>query len=105
MPAAGIAAYSDIATLYANHLDATFYTNHSFCYVVLGSEDANINGALVSRNEDIIYGTPNIKINHDSRLLGGSSSLAAPLLPRTVEAPEILRWSRLDRDPNRNATP
>lgn len=105
MPAAGIPAYNSIATLYANRLDATFYTNHSFCYVVLGSEAANINGALVSRNEDIVYGTPSVSMNHDSRLLGGNSSMAAPLLPRTLDKPEILRWSRLDHDPNRHATP
>ncbi len=105
MPAAGYSAYDKIATLYANRLDATFYTNHSYCYVVLGGEQANINGAVVSRNENIIYGTPAININHDSRLLGSSSSPAANLLPRTIEAPEILRWSRLDHDPNRHATP
>ncbi|MDZ4775114.1 MAG: hypothetical protein SGI72_18505 [Planctomycetota bacterium] len=105
MPAGGIASYNSIATLYANNMDATFYTNHSFCYVVLGSSTAKINGALVSRNENIIYGTPTIEINHDSRLLGNSSSPAASLLPRTIEAPEILRWARLDRDPNRYATP
>lgn len=103
MPAGGIAAYKDIASNYANRLDATFYTNHSFCWVVLGSNTAMVNGSLVSRNEDIIYGTPTVEFNHDSRLLGNSSSPAANLLPRTVEAPQILRWSTLDHDPNRAA--
>lgn len=101
MPAAGYSAYNKIATLYANRLDATLYTNHSFCYVVLGSSDANLNGALVSRNENVIYGTPKLNVNHDSRLLGGSSSPAASLLPRTVQPPEILRWTTLDHDPAR----
>lgn len=101
MPPAGIAAYSNIASLYANNMDATFYTNHSFCYVVLGSDTAKVNGAVVSRNEDIIYGTPSIEINHDSRLLGSSASPAARLLPITIKPPEILRWSQLDHDPNR----
>ncbi|MBL8859246.1 MAG: hypothetical protein JNL28_12115 [Planctomycetes bacterium] len=101
MPAAGYSAYNKIATLYASRLDATFYTNHSFCYVVLGSTAASINGAVVSRNEDIIYGTPSITINHDSRLLGSSSSPAANLLPRLIRPPETLRWTTLDRDPNR----
>lgn len=100
MPAGGIAKYSDIASLYANHLDATFYTNHSFCYLVLGSQAAEINGALVSRNENIIYGTPSIEMNHDSRLLGGNSGVAGTLLPQVMRAPSVVRWQRLDRDPN-----
>ncbi|MFT5199816.1 MAG: hypothetical protein ACI87O_002490, partial [Planctomycetota bacterium] len=36
MPAGGISSYSTIGSLYANNLDATFYTNHSFCYFVVG---------------------------------------------------------------------
>ena len=101
MPPGGISKYSDIATLTATHLDATFYTNHTFAYVVVGSETAKINGALVSRNEDIIYGTPTIEINYDARLLGGRSGLAGGLLPHLTEAPEIVSWRVLDRDPNR----
>ncbi len=100
MPSGGIAQYKDIATLYANNLDAVFYTNHSFCYLVVGSQPAKINGALVSRNENIIYGTPSIEINHDSRLLGGNSGLAGTLLPQVMQSPGIVRWQRLDRDPN-----
>ncbi len=100
MPARGIRRYRDIATLYANNLDAVFYTNHSFCYLVLGRQSARINGALVSRNENIIYGTPTIEINHDSRLLGGSTGMAGELLPQVMQSPSILRWQKLDRDPN-----
>jgi hypothetical protein len=103
MPVAGIANYSDISSLYANHLDAVFYTNHSCCYLVLGGASAEINGAVVSRNENIIYGTPTIEINHDPRLLGGTSSPAAKLLPSTLAPVEQLRWETLDRDPNRYA--
>jgi hypothetical protein len=101
MPPGGIANYSDIATLYATNLDAVFYTNHSFCYTVLGGESAKINGALVSRNENIIYGTPSIEINYDCRLLGGHSGLAGGLLPQVMEDPQLLLWRNLDRDPNR----
>ncbi len=101
MPASGIASYSSIASMQASRLDATFYTNHSFCYVVLGRESAQINGSLVSRNENIIYGTPSMDFNYDARLLGGNTGMAAALLPRTVRPPEILRWSHLDHDPNR----
>ncbi|MCC6405548.1 MAG: hypothetical protein IT453_00180 [Planctomycetes bacterium] len=101
MPASGIASYSSISSLYANQLDAVFYTNHSFCWTVLGSSDAKINGSIVSRNENIVYGTPKAVFNYDSRLLGGNTGKCAPFLPRTLHDPEILRWTRLDFDPNR----
>ncbi|MBK7875840.1 MAG: hypothetical protein IPJ77_08820 [Planctomycetes bacterium] len=101
MPGSGIAAYSAIASLYANQLDGVFYTNHSFCWLVLGGAAAQVNGALVSRNENIIYGTPSLNFNHDARLLGGASGKAANLLPRDLLPPRLLRWSKLDTDPNR----
>ena len=101
MPVAGIAAYSDIASLYAYHLDAVLYTNHAFCWLVVGSDPGAINGALISRNENIVYGTPSVSMNHDARLLGGNSSFASDLLPSTLAPMRVLRWARLDRDPNR----
>jgi len=100
MPVAGIDDYSDIATLYANELDAVFYTNHSFCYTVLGNQTARINGALISRNENIIYGTPSIEMNYDVRMLGGNSGIGGNLLPKVVAPPQFLRWMMLDTDPN-----
>lgn len=100
MPAAGIASYSDISSLYANNLDAVFYTNHSFSWSVRGSQPARINGALISRNENIVYGTPSLEMNYDARMLGGNSGLGGNLLPKTVSRPEFLRWMILDRDPN-----
>ncbi|MCY2959634.1 MAG: hypothetical protein NTY35_05650 [Planctomycetota bacterium] len=98
-----IASYSSIASLRATKLDAVFYTNHAFCWLVLGSEAARINGGLVSRNESIIYGTPFMDVNQDARMLGHSSSKFANLLPRTVQPMEVLRWVQLDTDPNRYA--
>lgn len=99
--AAAPASYTSISSLCANKLDAVFYTNHAFCWLVLGSEAARINGGLVSRNESIIYGTPFMDVNQDARMLGHSSSKFANLLPRTVEPMEVLRWTPLDNDPNR----
>lgn len=101
MPSAGIASYSSIASLYANNLDAVFYTNHSFCWLVLGSTAAQINGAVVCRNENIIYGTPSVTINYDARLLGGRSGMAAGYLPSDLQPVEELRWLKLENDPNR----
>lgn len=100
MPSGGISDYSNIASLYANNLDATFYTNHSFCYTVFGSADATINGAVVSRNENIVYGTPNIVINYDNRLLGGTTGIAGDMLPRVIQPATIIRWETLNEDPN-----
>jgi len=105
MPAVGIPSYSSVASLYAARMDATFYTNHSFCYVVFGSADAVINGAVVSRNENIVYGTPKIKINYDCRLLGGRSGIAGEMLPQVLSDPTILRWDVLERDPLHYAAP
>ncbi|MCE9594729.1 MAG: hypothetical protein K8S98_11100 [Planctomycetes bacterium] len=102
MPVAGIPSYNSIASVYANRLDAVLYTNHSFCWLVLGGADALINGALVSRNENIIYGTPAMQANYDCRLIGGNTGKAASMLPQTLQQPEILRWTSLDFDPNRH---
>ena len=101
LPVGGYADYSDIATLDANKLEAVFYTNHSFCYVVLGSRTAEINGGLVCRNENIIYGTPTLEINYDSRLLGGSTSMIQNLLPKSMPTAQVLSWRRQTSDPNR----
>ncbi len=101
MPVGGVADYSTISSMYAGNLDAVFYTNHSVCYTVFGGSPDKINGAVVSRNENIVYGTPSIQINYDARLLGGSSGLAAGWLPVAVQPAEILRWTQLDNDPNR----
>jgi len=99
-PVSGVGNYGDISSVYANRLDAVFYTNHSFSYVVYGGAPASINGGLISRNENIVYGTPRIEMNYDCRMLGGNSGMAGSLLPKTAAAPEILRWERSDRDPN-----
>ncbi len=100
LPAGGIASYHDVASLYASNMDAVFYTNHSFCWTVLGGNSATINGALVSRNENIIYGTPTMEINYDCRMLGGASGMASQLLPNTLQPIQIVRKVDLDFDPN-----
>ena len=104
MPAAGIARYKDISSMYANNLDATFYTNHSFCYTVLGSQPARINGSMVARNENIVYGTPSMEMNYDCRLLGGANGAAGSLLPKVLAPVETLQWRRLEEDPLRVKT-
>jgi hypothetical protein len=102
LPPGGVATYSSIASLYANRLDAVFYTNHALSWLVLGATPAQINGAIISRNENMIYGTPTLEVNYDDRLLGGNTGLAAALLPRELAPMEVVRWTTLDRDPHRH---
>lgn len=105
IPPAGIPAYNAIASLYAARLDGVFYTNHSFSYVVLGGAVAQINGAVISRNENIVYGTPSIAMNYDARMLGGNSGIMAGLLPRVRRPVEVLTWRMLLEDPHRSVHP
>ncbi|MEM8711143.1 MAG: hypothetical protein AAGG01_09330, partial [Planctomycetota bacterium] len=104
MPTAGIASYSDIASLYANHLDATFYTNHAFAWVVFGGNDAVLNGSLVARNESIVYGTPKAIMNYDARLLGGGDGFVGNMLPHTLAPMRVVQWRRHHEDPHRGVT-
>ncbi len=100
MPSGGISNYSSVSSMYANNLDATFYTNHSFCYMVLGAQPAKINGAMIARNENIIYGTPSIEINYDCRLLGALDGLLGDMMPRVLAPAEVLQWRREYEDPH-----
>lgn len=99
MTPSGITDYSAISTLYANHLDASFYTNHAFSWVVFGSDPAVLNGAMIARNESIVYGTPSIAMNHDARLLGGATGMAGDLLPLVLQPMRVLQWRRVPTDP------
>ena len=64
-----------------------------------------MNGALVSRNESIIYGGPSLNFNYDCRLLGGSASLIGDMLPRTLSPFWLHDWMVLDTDPNVGVVP
>ena len=101
MPPGGVATYSSVASMYANHLDASFYTNHAFSWVVFGSNPAELNGSMVTRNENIVYGTPTLNFNYDARLLGGTTGIAGDLLPHVLRPLEVLQWRRVDEDPFR----
>jgi len=105
IPPVGVPVYSAIASLYAARLDGVFYTNHSFSYLVLGNTPATVNGAIISRNENIVYGTPSLDVNYDCRLLGGSAGIAGDLLPRVALPVQTLRWRVLAEDPHRVVQP
>jgi hypothetical protein len=101
LPAQGSASYHSLASMRIDNLDAVFCAGHAFCWTVLGSQDARINGALVCRNDDSACGAPQLEINYDCRLLGGSTSRAARFLPLTLQAAVAPRCTPLDTDPNR----
>ncbi len=101
MPVSGIARYSDIASMYANTLEGVFYTNHAFSWVVFGRQPANINGAMIARNESIVYGTSQLNFNYDARLLGGGKGFLSDLLPMTLRPMAIVQWRRNHEDPLR----
>ena len=101
MPSAGIRDYSDIASMSANHLDGVFYTNHAFSWVVLGNQPAELNGSMIARNENIVYGTPQLQFNYDSRMIGGGGGLLGDMLPLTLRPVEMRQWRRNSEDPHR----
>jgi hypothetical protein len=96
----GSVTYDNIANMAMTRVDSVFYTNHAFAWTTLPSTMINVNGAIVSRNESIIYGGPGINMNYDCRLLGGHNGIAGSLLPKTPAPVRTLSWSMLDWDPN-----
>ncbi len=63
--------YGDLSSNDIQRLDGCFFTNHAFAGLILASGTIQINGAVISRNESIVY-SPRIEFNHDERLTGRS---------------------------------
>lgn len=58
--------YNNISTSYMNRLDGIFYTNHAGAFR-LGASNTEMNGALIFRDEAIIFSST-LKFNYDSRV-------------------------------------
>ena len=103
LPVGGVAQYSDIASMAMTKIDATLYTNHAMAWTALpgSGKDIDINGALIARNEAIIYGADSINMNYDARLLGGNTSFgqSAFELPKVVAPLRTISWRALTFDP------
>lgn len=88
----GVTQFGDIATNSLNKIDGVFYTNHAFAGRI--GQGATINGAIVSKDEAIIY-TNTLTINYDERLHSryatGQSRLIDVGLPISKKV-EIIRW-------------
>jgi hypothetical protein len=96
MPALGILSYSLVASLAMTRVDGVFFTNHAFAWLSVPTSPIHVNGALVSRNESIVYGGPGLNFNYDCRLLGGAQGLGADWLPRTMAPIATLSWAVMD---------
>lgn len=93
--------FHSIASNKMTRVDGAFYTNHAFAWLTVPSDPINVNGAVVSRNESIIYGGPGLYFNYDCRMLGGKNSICGSLLPRTLAPVRTLSWHERADDPNR----
>jgi len=96
----GSTPYGTISSNTISRLDGVFYTNHAFAWYTNPSTAIHCNGAIVSRNESIIYGGPSLNMNYDCRLLGGGTGALSDLLPRTLGPFAVQTWMNLDWDPN-----
>ena len=70
-------------------LDGVFYTNHAVAGAV-NAEALNVNGALVSRDDALMF-RKDLYLNHDTRLLDTSAVQLA--LPVSIKRPKLKSWS------------
>ncbi|MHC4663987.1 MAG: hypothetical protein ACYS8W_20180 [Planctomycetota bacterium] len=81
----GVTNYNQVATSNIGNIHAAMYTNHTIAGRI-ASDAPNGNllilGAVISRNEAIIYSAKNFYMHHDLRLLGGGGAFGFDL-PKT----------------------
>ena len=83
-----------------NQIDAVLYNNHTICgHVGTNSKGTSFNGALVCRNEAIMYTTPGLFMNWDIRLYSGSSETVdndkVGLAKSSDNPPEVIDWREI----------
>jgi len=88
----GVSNFGDIATNSLNKIDGVFYTNHAFAGKI--GSGASVNGAIISKDEAIIYSNT-FTINYDerihSRYSSGQNRLIDVGLPFSKKV-DIIRW-------------
>jgi hypothetical protein len=87
---AGVSNFSDVATNSLNKIDGVFYTNHAFAGKL--GNGASINGAIISKDEAIIYSNT-LVVNYDERIhsrysTGQNALIDLPYAKRV----DIIRW-------------
>ena len=89
----GQETYSEVSNSEIGRLDAAFYTNHTFAAVVSNpGGKIQINGAIVSRNESIIYAADGLELNHDERLSGRGSPQSGFDSPLGWDPVRFIHW-------------
>jgi hypothetical protein len=90
MPA-GVSSYGQLAGLTVGGVDGTLYTNHACAGWF--SDNSEVNGALIARNESLIVNGSRLTLSHDERLTGsgGTSAPYGIYLPR-VKGLTTLSW-------------
>jgi hypothetical protein len=87
------AKYSQVATNYIKNIDAVLYTNHTLAALMINSGgDIKINGAIVSRNESIIYSAKRLLMNFDERLSGQGGETFGFYNPLAWKPVEVYQW-------------
>jgi hypothetical protein len=93
----GTTGYDQISTTVLTNVDACAYTNHACGMLTTAhGQDFNWHGAVVSRNESLIYATKHMNFVYDRRLTGGGAF--GNMLPRAVAPLRVLSWSELNND-------
>ena len=86
-------SFAEISTTNIKEIDAVFYTNHAFAGMVTNSGgDINFNGAIIARNESIIYSANRLLFNHDERLTGRGGDFFGFYVPKSWDALEERQW-------------
>lgn len=73
---------------YSDTFEGVFYTNHAIAGKV-GAQYMDIHGALLARDEALIYNTK-FRVVHDVRLLSPESQVL--ILPFEIKRPQLTRW-------------
>ncbi|HVR76204.1 MAG TPA: hypothetical protein VMT52_17875 [Planctomycetota bacterium] len=86
--------YGSISSNNLKRIDGVLYTNHTLAaYMIPGSSyDIQLNGAIVSKNEAIIYSARNMIMNHDERITGDGGSVFGFSIPDTWKPLELTNW-------------
>lgn len=91
---AGTSSFSDVSDVNIAEINASFYTNHAFAALMLNwGGDIEINGSIVCRNESIIAGANQVRLNHDPRMLAGEAASFGVFMPLTWQPISMLQWT------------
>lgn len=79
------AKYNSISSIGISRIDGILYTNHTLAALMApgGSTEIQLNGAIISRNESIIYSASKLIFNHDERISGDGGSVFGFNVPQS----------------------